>query len=130
MHARLLTIASVTILAICALSGDALAYDGAGFVRFGYSVWADPPAGDERSDRRPRYFTMHVPVYDGCPLSPTYGDSQFLNVQVFVMEEEGPKPLRIVNPFVAKPGDPGVSPEAVMPRPAQVVHPAAVSAGR
>ena len=34
-----------------------------------------------------------------------------------------PAPLRIVNPTVAQPGDPGIFPDAVLPRQPQIVRP-------
>ena len=39
-----------------------------------------------------------------------------------------PAPLRIVNPTVAQPGDPGIFPDAVLPRPPQIVRPMLVGA--
>lgn len=38
-----------------------------------------------------------------------------------------PQPLRIINPHVVSLDDPGVSRQAVMPRPPQVVHPIAMA---
>jgi len=39
-----------------------------------------------------------------------------------------PAPLRIVNPTVAQPGDPGIFPDAVLPRQPQIVRPMLLAA--
>lgn len=107
----------------------------------------------ERISRNIPYFALHPPVYYSRPVPRTYGYSPFalfpgmippqsevgswlsapspytLQMSAGAMNsyQAVSKPLRIVNPYVAKPGDPGVSPEAVMPGLPKVIRPVSVA---
>ena len=107
----------------------------------GVTPWDYSGRTYERIQNNIPYFALHPPVYYSRPVPRTYGYSPFAlfpgmipaQDQVaapspapspYVVQMSGGarisyqavrKPLRIVNPYVAKPGDPGVSPNAVMP---------------
>jgi len=130
-------------LAIQGLPAVATAACGPYFSGYGATPWACSSSNTYLHVRNTLpYFALHPPVYYSHWVSRPYGLSPFADFpgsaglqpvqlpspqMVDVMQKEyrpRPKPLRIINPYVVQLGDNEFSPEATVPRPPQVVHPA------
>ena len=138
MNAKLVLLGLLGILALWSLPSEALAghgphggYWGPGY-GYGY-YWTG-----YRHFTRPDipYYAINPPVYYSHPVKRPYGFSPYAWLPAYERPiappaaggagshgRSRPAPLKIVNPYVAKPGDPGVSPDAVMPRATAVARP-------
>lgn len=147
MNAKLAMWVLLGVLVVSGLPNAATAAEGPYFSHYAVTPWDYLPRDTYESVRSTiPYFALHPPVYYSHSVRRPYGYSPYAYfpgtmprqiqpsspvvvqnwyVSGMAAPRPSPKPLRIVNPYVAKPGDPGVSPGAVMPRQPQIIYPAA-----
>jgi len=154
MNAKPAILVLLGILVVSQIPAPAAAAGGPYYLGYGYAPWDYYWRHNYVSMRNSMpYFALHPPVHYSYAVSRTYGLSPFAAFPGVAYEGIQPspplvvqnpyvlqtaaalpplcgndsRPLRIVNPYVAKPGDPGVSAGAVLPPQPRVTYPSALS---